>query len=249
MEEFVLTILEGWGFVAEKIDEDNFKKTPDFLLYDGEFLHFIELKTRDDAPDSDQKIETLELGEIFHESTPIVRSNVISGIVKKASKQLAATQDIEVDFKLVWFAAVGMQQEAKMELILSSLFGTVGLVDYDEPEVYRRLCYFFGDSDFFNHRDTLDGAIISWEDKAKFCVNTHSPNYERFKKSNLYSFFGDKACDPLELEKRKAAYYADTHLPRTEPNSVLEYVKTKYDAPNLNQLDVGYDVVSIAVEE
>ena len=248
MEDNVLKIIEQWGFVAEKIEEDNFKKTPDFLVYDGESLHLIELKTREDTPDTDKKQEVLELGEIFHETTPIVRSNTISGIVKKASKQLEKNEDIEVDFRLVWFAAVGMHQETKMELILASLFGTVGLVDYDEVEAYRRQCYYFGESDFFKYRRILDGAIISWEDKSKFCVNTYSPNYELFKKSKLYSFFGEAACDPIELERRNVAYYADTELPRTDPKAIMEYVKSKYEAPNLNQLNVGYDVITVAIE-
>ena len=187
MENLVLEILTHWGLKADKLLEDNLSKSPDFLVEDGEFIHLVELKTREDSADRQvQHNNALDLGKLFTEHMPIVRRNTLSGIVSDASKQLSSKSEYNVDFRLVWLMPVGMHLEAKVEQIQSSLYGLAGIVVIENTNAFRRKCYFFTDSDFFRFRHVLDAAVISWDGNAKLCLNPHSPRYQEFKASGLY---------------------------------------------------------------
>ena len=248
MEDNVLAILEHWGLKADKIEEDNLDKSPDFLVEDNQHIHLIELKTREDREGRRQaQHSAFDLGELFTETLPIVRKNTLSGIVRDASNQLSARDEYKVDFRIVWLMAVDAHQEAKIEQMEASLYGQVGLADIDSG--IRKQCYFYSHSDFFRFRAVLDAAILSWEGSAKLCLNPHSPRYQEIKSTGLYSIFGEKAVDPIWFEKSDKAYIVDSDIDRNDETAVLEYVKSKYGKNNLMRLDIGLTAVSLAVDD
>ena len=132
MEEYVLELIKAWGFSAEKIEENNKEKRPDFLVQDDLSAYVIELKEREDNPELIDEINRkTDAGDLHVRISPLTPSDTVAGIVGRAKKQLNSTGEIVADYKLIWLAAVGRDQEEKYENFFSTLYGSTNIINID----------------------------------------------------------------------------------------------------------------------
>lgn len=218
------------GFSVDKISESN-EESPDFLVDDGSTLHLVELKTRGDDSDRERaRNEALDLGEIHAEVIPFIRKNRISGIIKKVQSQLASNNDVGGSSRLVWMAAIERNQHAKKEQILATLYGQTGVVDIRNDPL-RKHCYYFYNSDFFRYRNILDGAILSWEDSAVFCLNSYSPNANDVRESNVFIAVVMLLCIHLRNSSNRRPNTGRCHPRSATSQPSLSWIKGGIYAP------------------
>lgn len=247
METTIHDVLESWGFDVEKIEENEEHESPDFVVSDARSVYLIELKTRDDDERLTQaRGQALKLGKVFSEHMPLIHRNRLSGIIRKAQSQLSATTDVEVDYRLIWLAAVGRKQEAKIEQFQATLYGSTNIFELGSSEQLKT-CYYFRNSDFFRYRDTLDAAILSWDNSARLCLNTYSPRYQQLKESILCQHFGRAVCDPIVEENSGVSYLVDSDVDRKNTQDVLGYLCTKYKCERIMNMDMGHHSATISV--
>src|SRR5439155_14516281 len=107
-------VLEAWGAKVTSLST-SFKEESDLLAeLDGVRL-LVEEKTKfDDPADVQARDAALASGTAHGSSLPLRHNNRISGIVRKATKQLSSTgADIEHDLRVLWFTGVGFDAQAK----------------------------------------------------------------------------------------------------------------------------------------
>jgi hypothetical protein len=248
IEEGAKAVLEKWGFVVHKIPVStvNGVKTPDFQVNDEAAEYLVEVKERDDDPEQiEMRDQTLGAGQLYQQHTPLVRTNRVSGIIGYAAKQLKVHGDGKSSFKLVWLVAIGDNQEAKYMQFESALYGTTRMVDMNSNEGHRP-CYFFGDSDFYRYRNTLDAAIISTSCEARLCLNPMSKSFAAFRETMLCKCFGSAVCNPLDEVAANYAYIVDADIDRRDENAVMDYMRAKHRAPRLININLGQHSATIA---
>jgi hypothetical protein len=236
-EEFVASGLRSMGFDVRRI-ETGPTKTPDFLITDADNRYLIEIK--DKLPDSQlmrEREKVLGRGGIWlKKPEPLGYTNAISSVVHGAVRQLAAFRAKPEDFRLVWLHACGPNPETQVEQFKATLFGCADLIDLDEVDksVPARPCFYFGDSEFYRHRDVLDGAFVSTDEyESVLYVNTFSKRARSFTASRLWTDFQPGVCNALERESKGEAYIADCEISRKDKRGILEYVQKKYSRPRL----------------
>lgn len=228
------------------------KKEADFLVNFGDVSVLIEEKTKeDDLNYLSIRGQELEAGGIHEHSVPLTRNETISGIIRRAAKQLQSSSDKPHDFRLIWFTATGVDAEAKYEQFMATLYGRTNIIERD-AEGYRR-CYYFRNSDFFRRAAIIDGAVAAFVEDAsitaKLCLNSLSPRYLALKQSSFVKPFGTAIEDPLELEARGAAFILDSDLNRKDEERLLAYLKDKYKTGPLMTIDLGYTSGSILLPD
>jgi len=233
-EQEVLEFFESVGFTVKKIPESS-EESPDFLIVDEESKVLVELKTKLDSESLINKRESkLEKGEMFEKSTVLKRTNTLSGIIRKASSQLASQKEKhDADFCFVYLQAMGIHSSEKLTQFEVSLFGSkdIILMGGGDPDI--KTCYYFTHSDFFNNRQVLDGAFIFGENSGRLCINSLSPNYKRVIESKFVNRFWPGVLDPNEQESSGKAYILDADLPRSDDVALKEYLQEKYDLPKI----------------
>ncbi|MFX0211705.1 MAG: hypothetical protein ACFFDT_37355 [Candidatus Hodarchaeota archaeon] len=245
-ETFVLMALQKMKLKARKLPESD-EKTPDILVETDTEKVLIEVKAKFDDPQHEkEKEEVLTKGEVFSESYYMTRQNTISKVIKEAVKQLNNKKKL-ADFFVVWLVAVEQRREIKIEQFESSLYGSVDTFDMEGDGNILIPCFYFENSEFYNHRNILDASIISDYRQGKLCVNDYSARYSKLKESAFYKAFGKAVLDPIEYERQGKGYRADTSIDRNNSNEVLSYIQNKYRKPRLLKLNMGYHSGSILV--
>jgi hypothetical protein len=107
-------VLEHWGAKVTSISTSH-KDESDWLAAFGDFRLLVEEKTKLENDESyGERQATLARGEVHGSTLPLVHNNRLSGIVRKAAKQLASTgSEVEHQCRIVWFTATGFDAEAK----------------------------------------------------------------------------------------------------------------------------------------
>jgi hypothetical protein len=227
IENFVMKCIEfQLGLKVEKIIERT-EKSPDFLVQCGKYKYLIELKSKWTKKEFlKYREEELLSGKIFEEINPAGRKIPISRVVESACRQLKKSK-IKSDFKLVWLHAKGHNHYFQVEDFESTLYGREYIADWgdNKPLVY---CYFFDKSDFYFHKNILDGAIISDDKGMKLCLNTLSPGYKEFNKCKLREAFQDAVIDPVDAEINGKAFLVDPEFDRNH-GDVIGYLTEKYN--------------------
>jgi hypothetical protein len=220
--------IELLGLSIQKIDVCS-EKTPDFLVKCDQFTYIVELKEKFTDP-TIQKVreERLLRGEILTETYTTGRKKLISKVISSACKQLARTE-FTADFNIIWLYARGHHPDFQMYDFESTLYGHEVIVDWGKDNGFSGFCYHYGHSDFYNHRNVLDGAVVSTTEEMKFCLNVCSPKYQLLKDSGLRKAFKDGVLDPFDLEKKGCVLIVDSDVDRNDENAVMEYVIKKYN--------------------
>lgn len=242
--------LENLGANVQDIPTSS-KRESDFLAAFGTCKVLIEEKTKFDNPTNlTKRAEVLSKGEIYGNSTPIVRDNRLSGIVSYAASQLQSSSEQEHDFRLVWFTSTGIEAEAKFHQFIATIYGTTKIIEMNKME-FHRTCYFFRNSDFYNHASILDGAVVAKVSgttiTAKLCINPLSPNAGLLRNSPVAEMFGTAIEDPGILESEEIAFILDGNVNRKNEQECLAFLQTKYKTNPLMKLDLGCISASILI--
>ena len=190
-------------------------------------------------------------GKVFPTHVPLGRDNTLSGITRKAATQISATAArVPHDFRMVWFTAAGQLHEAKQMQYIATLYGSTNILQLGESQLKR--CYFFRNSDFYRHRDTLDGAVVAELDdqniSARLCLNPLSPRYNKLKASPLSTCFGTAIVDPLKEESDGEAYLVDCDIDRAKKNEVLQFLQSKYRIDKIMDMDMNFARAEVAIK-
>src|SRR3954454_25296034 len=100
-------------------------------------------------------------------------------------------------------------RDVQLRQLEATLYGSVDIIDRESEERVYKLCYYFFFSDFYRFSNTLDGAVVSTDKKAKFCLNPHAPRFEELKQSYICKVFGEAVCEPYAHEAAGHAYIAE----------------------------------------
>jgi hypothetical protein len=227
-EKEVKDCIKLLGLNVKKIEEGP-EKRPDFLVQCDRSTYLIELKEKFTDPKILKSWEArLFQGEIVTEINPTGRSKPISKVVWHACKQFISSE-MKADFNIIWLHSRGHHPGFQIYDFESNLYGHEVIVDWGREHGFSGFCYHYGQSDFYNHKNVLDGAVVSTSEEMKFCLNVCSPNYKLLKESGFRKAFGKRVLDPIDLERSGVALIVDSDVNRNDENAVMEYVTQKYN--------------------
>jgi len=248
-EKFVISVLKSIGLNPIKIEEDSIEKSPDLLLECDDAKILIEVKTKfDDLDYLENKNKMLSKGEIVHESIYTTRKNNISKVIRLACDQLIAKKS-KADLYLIWLMAANSNEQITIDQFVSTLYGSVDIIDWFSEDKTLKPCYYFENSEFFNHKNILDGAIVSSYEKGMICINDLSPRYSIISKSKIVEKFNDAVIDPQISENNKTGYVIDTDINRKQKDDIIKYLRNKYKNNNLGECNLGHHSGTILVEK
>jgi hypothetical protein len=243
-------VFHAWGATAQEIPTSSSEES-DWLAELQGFRLLVEEKEKYESPDSQQEREAaLRSGGVHGNTAPLTQSNRLSGIVRKASKQLSSTASrIQHDARIIWLTGVGFDGEAKHYQFMATLYGSTKIFELDKKGL--RECYYFRNSDFYRYREKLDGAVaaIATGDKVtmKLCLNTYSPRYQALKLSPFAAQFPDGLIDPLADEYAGHAFIADTDIDRSDSGVILRCLQGKYGLTRVMNMDMNIATATVAV--
>ena len=251
IHSFAKPILEHWGLSVSDIPTSE-KQESDFLVVVESTKVLIEEKAKlDDPKDLLKRTVALESGEVHVASTPITRTNRMSGLVRKAAGQLISSSENDHDFRVVWFTGTGLSSEAQAKQFEASIYGTTNIIEKGKWDLTP--CYFYRNSDFHRYAEAIDGAVVAntahGKVNMKLCLNSLSPNYPSFRTSPFAQLFLPAVVDPRTLEIEGAAYIADTPLDRNNEQGLLQFLQNRYATGLLMAIDMGHTVATVAVPD
>ncbi|MES2721300.1 MAG: hypothetical protein V4624_10475 [Pseudomonadota bacterium] len=235
-------VLEQWGATVTSIPASH-KNESDWLAQFGTYRLLVEEKTKIEEPEATAaRAKTLARGEVHGSTLPLGYNNRLSGIVRKAAKQLSSTgQDVAHDGRVVWFTGTGFDAEAKHYQFIGTLYGSTKIFQLNHPGMKE--CYFFRNADFFRFGKQLDGAVVAFLHgntvTVKLCLNPYSERWESLRDSPFASHFELGLIDPVAEEAAGEAYIADTDQPRSDLDAVIRYLEVKYGLEHAHNMDMN----------
>jgi hypothetical protein len=245
-----LHLLHHWNVPVVPLPAGT-EEQSDYLASLGRSKFLIEEKVKfDDPAKVEERSKRLDAGEIHLTVKSLVRSNRMSGLVRKAVKQLESSgTQYEHDFRLIWFTGTGPNAEAYYGQFIATLYGTTRIIEMNSDGM--RTCYFFRNSEFHRHAQSLDGAVAAHLSNgklsARLCLNPLSPRFARLRRTKFTKLFGSAIEDPLEAEKRRVAYIVTSSTSREDEGALLRELELKYKTKPLMRMDVGFNSFSIRV--
>jgi hypothetical protein len=230
---YVLDITKKLGISVEEIPESEPKKSPDFEFYCGDECTLVELKSRiSDWDLSKKEIEILDKGGVIDRHESIGAHSTISSRIADASEQLLKFQTERHAFRLIWYFTHGQFSELAADRVRATLIGDITIFDADSERQWRAC--FFDHSQFFRHREVLDGAIVSSMSKndiitVQLILNPLSPRYELFRCSKLSEMLSACILNPF-IEEDMLVVGADAN--RDSEQDKLDYLALKYNIKN-----------------
>ncbi|MFQ3593594.1 MAG: hypothetical protein SNJ82_10490 [Gemmataceae bacterium] len=243
-------VLRQWGAHVVPI-RTSAKDESDWLAVFGEFRLLVEEKIKLENEQSlTERQEKLARGEVYSSTLPLAHNNRLSGIVRKAAKQLASTgSDLDHDCRIVWFTSTGFDAEAKHHQFMATLYGSTKVFELSRPGL--KDCYFFRHADFYRFKDQLDGAVVAYlrgdQATVKLCLNPYSAHWEALRDSPFAGNFKLGLVDPVAEEVAGKAYIADTDADRANPHAIIRFLEQKYGLEQAQYMDMNLASVLVAV--
>lgn len=236
------------GLTAHDIPEKDDCETPDFDVNGENSRYTIELKIKsDDLEEIKRDLEVLSRGEILSKSTPVGPKNRLYGIVKKGVKQMEEHDQENKTYHVLWIHSTGRDPNLLNMRFHATLFGTQSLFSAEVEPLMK--CYYFDESAFYTHRNSLDGVILTYNEQLQLCVNTLSPRVNEFRQSDLYKNLSKALCDPDILQKEEGVLIADCDIDRKEKNDIVKYLRDKYHIDHLQTIDLAQHSGMISVPD
>ncbi len=240
----------AWGATAQRQPTSSKEETDWLVELDG-FRLLVEEKDKLENPAHTQaRADDLRAGRVHGTSVPVGPSNRISGVIRKATRQLHSTgATVQHDARIIWITAVGFDAEAKHLQFMATLYGSTSIFELDKPQMKE--CYFFRNSDFYRYRDFLDGAVAAKLQgdtlTMNLCLNPYGLKWRALGDSPFAKQFKTGLVDPIAQEKAGKAYIADTDLPRTNLIAVIKYLETKYGLTRIMNMDMNVATAVVAI--
>ncbi|MDQ2077931.1 hypothetical protein [Marinimicrobium sp. ABcell2] len=241
------TLEEHFKLNVEKIPESD-ARTPDFLVRDGTNEYLVEVKEKEANPAlAEAREEAFSRGEIFEVSESLATKSVLQNVVRDGRRQIKAHVTDESTFRIIWVHCVGLAYDATLEQINAGLYGSETVVDFSSDDAFAVICYYFGFSQFFKYRDSIDAVMVTGrKGEATLCINNHSPRYEKLKASALVHAMPVGVKDPIHEEMEGCAFVVDGEVDRSKPDEVLSYLRKKYKTEKLNVMNMRHMEVHMA---
>lgn len=211
-EQYAANVLsEFFGLKVDKIPEGD-SPSPDFLIHDGEYYYFAELKSKFESLDVIRK-RNISISNLVNKKSPILfetlstnAANNINNLVGNAAKQIKSYSGLwnyKHDFSIVILLCQGVSEQQFFMQFINSLYGRVKIYGRKNDTISPVFdCYYYGESAFYKNRGVIDGAIIISEGAATLCVNDLSPRYSEFKITPLISRFEGGVIDAYVKESQ-----------------------------------------------
>ncbi|PWW40305.1 hypothetical protein DFO83_102123 [Idiomarina loihiensis] len=211
--------------------------------------YLVEVKEKEANPAlGEAKEEAFSKGEIFEVSETLSTKSVLQNVVRDGRRQIKAHVTDESTFRIVWVHCTGLAYDATLEQIIAGLYGSETIVDCSSDDAFSGTCYYFGFSQFFKYRDSIDAVMVTGsKGEATFCINNHSPRYEQLNASELVQSMPVGVIDPAHEEKAGFGFVVDGEVDRRKPDEVLSYLRKKYKTEKLNVMKVRHMEVHMAV--
>ena len=223
----------------------------DFLVTLGHSRFLIEEKTKfDDPEEAQERTRTLASGKLYVNVKSLVRTNRMSGLVRKAVNQLdSSSKQYLHDFRLVWLTGTGPSAEAYYHQFIATLYGTTRIIEMDSP--FLRPCYFFRNSEFHRYAASLDGAVVAHLSNgklsARLCLNPLSARSAGLLRTKFAKLFGTAVENPVKAERKRIAYVLDSATDRANEGALLQELQLKYKTRPLMKMDLGFNSAAVAV--
>ena len=227
-EQLAKQFLESLDLSVDVLEPVGDRKTADFLATDSADMNYL-IEVESQADDWSYWEELKERGQV-NRTDEVMRTNVASGVVRHATKQLRETEAPEHSFSLLAIVPASDDPGTQASEFRSTLYGTMLLVDAEsDSEHQTKECFYFDYNEFYEMTD-IEGAILFWESSCQLCINTFAERVDAFRNSALHQRFDKDGgiLDPDALEASGQAYIADIDLPRSESEKLLDYVMEKY---------------------
>lgn len=229
-EETIRQVLEEYlELNVEKIPESD-TKTPDFLVTDGEYEYLIEVKEKEDNPDIKVARESaFSADELFKISESLAAKSVHQNVVRDGQKQIKAYATNNATLRILWVHCTGLIYDATFEQLISGLYGSETVVDVSSKESSCQTCYYFGFSQFYKYKDSIDAVVVSGVDgTTSVCINNYSPRYAQVIDSMLVKSMKKGIRDPAAEDRDGTALFVDANIDRKKPGEVLSFLQNKY---------------------
>lgn len=250
-EDLIKGVLEqDIGMTVTKIPEGD-DETPDFSASLGEERFLIEVKEKNGNPELVQARETaLSADELYEFAQKIESKGAHRKILGKAKNQLDEYVGDEATFRVAWIHCVGLGNSASFDQIFASIYGSETVVDWGTENNPRNgECYYFRDSEFYKHRNSIDAVVITKENgDCKLCLNNHSPRYQALRSTEFAKKFECGVIDPPHEDATGVAFHVDGEVDRKNSREVLEFLKNKYDSPKLLDMSMNHFEAHCAVK-
>jgi hypothetical protein len=242
------TLEEHFDLQVEKIPESD-NRTPDFLARDRTNEYLVEVKEKEANPAlGEAREEAFSKGEIFEVSESLATKSVLQNVVRDGRRQIKAHVTDDSTLRIVCVHCTGLAHDATLEQIIAGLYGSEIVVDFSSEEAFAGNCYYFGFSQFFKYRDSIDAVMVTGrQGEATICINNHSPRYDKLKASVLVHSMPAGVRDPVHEEKEGCALLVDGEVDRSKPNEVVSYLQKKYKTEKLNVMTMRHMEVHMAV--
>lgn len=227
-EIFVKEFIEGLDISVDALQPACDRKTADFLATDADGVQYL-IEVESQADDESYWEELEEKGRV-NRTDEVMRTNVASRVVRHATKQLRETEAPEHAFNLLAIVTASDDPGTQASEFCSTLYGLMLLVSVQtDGDQQTKDCFYFDYNEFYEMAD-IEGAILFWGSSCQLCINTIADRVDGFRSSALYQRFDKKGgiFDPDALEAADRAYVADIDLPRSDQESILDYVMEKY---------------------
>jgi len=242
-------LLRHWGVTALPLPT-NGEEQSDFAVHLGRSRFLIEEKTKLDDPNlAQERRRILDDGNLYLNVKPLVRTNRMSGLIRKAVGQLGSSaRQYGHDFRLVWLTGTGPSAQAYYEQFIASLYGKTHIIEMNSP--YMVPCYFFRNSEFHRYATELDGAVAAYLSggklSARLCLNPLSPRFPRLLRTRFRRLFGTAVENPLKEERARRAYIVSSTTDRNNETQLLQELSAKYGTGPLMKFDLGFNTIAKA---
>lgn len=241
-------ILAGFGLTTFDVPVKDRVLTPDFEVHGAGDKYVIELKIKDDDPEEvAEDIEQLTKGTVVSKSIPIGPRNALAGIIRKGVQQMMEHDPSHAMFRVIWLHCSGRDPELHYRRFQSTLFGSETLFSLRVP--HTMTCYYFHASAFYSWKQDLDGALLTYNNKAQLCINTLSSKAPEFRKSQIGLAMAKGLCDPDKVEGvERGVMIADCNLSRKDPGPILEFLQRKYQLDHLQPIPMQQHTGMVVVQ-
>lgn len=228
LEDKVKQFFMDFGLNARKIPESH-EKSPDFEIKDDLSI-LVEVKEKFDDEKLKQKIDTcLAQSGLYEGSETFEGQRRYKSIFNNAVNQLQIQKEkTNSDLCFIFIVMSGHSQKSQREQTFASLYGSRSIVPNGDVAKH---CLYMTYSDFFKHKDTLDGVFVIYNGVINLLINDKSPNYAMATNSAFVNKFKKFVFDPIKQELEGYVYYCDSEIPRANENELQDYVFSKYEIP------------------
>lgn len=234
--------LEGLGYAVERLEEGSDNKTCDYRASQNAETVLVEVKSKDDSKYFKEFRTEMKSSGTSESITPLSYHNATSRVLRRATKQLAATAGDSHSLRIVWFSSYGHDSPYVLEMAERTLYGfrNVRPLGDNHELLDERRAYFFEHAEFYRCRE-LDGVILYGTPGMALCLNPFSSRCDELRASTLAETLKGALRDPMREEADGVALVADEEVTRGDEGTVHAHLREKYGLPGLSvMVDVGY---------